>query len=98
MATGQMVGGTPTSVADDAYFSIIPLDGQEIIVTNIYVELGNTIELYRYDGTNSILFLTTSETLFDTQLHCSYDNYIRVKNVTGSTIFITYDGMVVYEE
>ena len=93
-----MIGGTATSVADDGYLNAMaPSADAEVIISNIYVPFGTTIEVYRYDGTNSILFLTASESILDVSFHCSYTNYIRIKNVSGSSAYISFDGMVVYE-
>ena len=81
------------SIADDAYLDIQPAASHEAVIHNIYYE--NDVELYRYDGSNSILFHseTGSGVLAMYAFHVTNTDRIRVKNVAGSTKLIGYDGV-----
>lgn len=81
------------SIADNAYLDVRPGTGEEVTIHNIYYE--DDIEVYRYDGTNEILFLSASDNgcLAFYSFHCTRDDRIRLKNVAGTTKLIGYDGV-----
>ncbi len=93
MAAGDVVTDLQ-SVADDAYLTIQPASGNEWIINNIYYS--GAVEIYRYDGTNSILFYSDSTAggLIYCNFRCTNGDYIRVKNVSGDAAILGYDGIV----
>lgn len=95
MAAGDAYQKTPTSTADAAFLDLQPGAGVEIVVHNVYVPEGKKVEYYWYNGTDSTLFDTDAAdgTRYGMQFHCTNTIYVRVKNVSGGTIFIGADGM-----
>jgi hypothetical protein len=81
------------SIADDAYLDIQPAADHEAVVHNIYY--ADDIEVYRYDGTNSILIASRTDNgcLAMFAFHVTNTDRIRVKNVSGGTQLIGYDGI-----
>jgi len=81
------------SVADDAFCDIQPAAGHEAVIHNIYHE--DDIEVYRYDGTNNLLFHSEigAGCLAMYAFHVTNTDRIRVKNVAGATKLIAYDGV-----
>jgi hypothetical protein len=94
MAAGDAYRVGPTSVADTAYLTIQPGSGVEAVVHNIDVPVGTAVEVYRYDGTNSILLDSGSESYSDFHWHVTNTHYLRVKNVSGGAAYLAADGMV----
>ena len=92
MALGSVITDMQ-SVADDAYLTIQPASGNEWIINNIYYS--GAVEIYRYDGTNSILFDSdeTAGGLLSCNFRCTNAYYIRVKNVSGDAAILGYDGI-----
>jgi hypothetical protein len=93
MAAGSVVTDL-SSVADDAYLTIQPGASNEWVINNIYY--AGAVEVYRYDGTNSILFAsdTAAGALIQCNFRCKNGDYIRVKNVSGDAAILGYDGIV----
>jgi hypothetical protein len=81
------------SAADDAELSLRPADGAEVVINNIYY--AGAVEIYRYDGTLTILFYSDSAAgcLSFHNFRCTYGDYIKVKNVNGATAVLAYDGV-----
>lgn len=92
MAVGDVKNGL-SSVATGEFLDIQPSEGEEWVIHNVYHEDG--VELYLYDGTNSLLF--------DAELgkgiyakfafHVTNSIWVRVKNTAGSAKLIGYDGV-----
>jgi len=98
MAAGSVVTNLE-SVADDAYLTIQPAASNEWCINNLYY--AGAVEIYRYDGTNSILIdsPTAAGALLGCNLRCTNGDYVRVKNVSGDAAILGYDGIVtVYSE
>ena len=93
MARGDAYVLPPTSTANNAFLAFQPGSGEEIVLHNIYVPAGTAVEIYWYDGTNSILIDTASESWVGMQFHCTNTRYVRAKNVSGSTAHLAGDGM-----
>jgi hypothetical protein len=93
MAAGDAYIKLPASVADTAHMDLTAGSGAEIVVHNIYVPEGTAVELYQYDGTDTIKWMSTNTSLLNLQLHCTNTEYIRVKNVSGSAAIMAADGM-----
>lgn len=93
MAAGDIYQAGPTSVANAGFLALQPATSTEIVVHNIYY--GGAVELYYYDGTNSILFDSDSSGGGRLNLthHCSFTKYVRVKNVSGGAVYVAGDGM-----
>lgn len=80
------------SVANTAYLSIQPASGVEWVIHNI--DFGGAVEISRYDGTDEIIFRTESAIgEYACVRHVTNGQYLRVKNVSGGTIKIGYDGV-----
>lgn len=93
MAIGQAVN-TFSSVATGSYIDIQPDAGDEWIIHNILVSDSAAIELYYTDGTNEERVLATTGGFLDYHFHVTNSVYYRVKNVSGATEYIGYDGIV----
>lgn len=95
MARGDAVTIVPTSVAAAASLTIRPPSGDEWIIHNIESANGYPIEIYKTDGSNSIMFMDNkSGGLVGFSFHLTYDVYLTVKNTDASTRYISYDGIV----
>ena len=91
------VSGT-VSIAADSTINIRPsTTDEEWIIHNIYTSLGNLIEIYRWNDTGTtsqILIAKTSSTLSAVYYHCTTTGYLIIKNKSGSTIYVGYDGVI----
>ena len=92
MAVGDVVNGL-SSVSNGSYLDIVPGTGVEWVIHNIY--WGNAVECYFYDGTNDVKF--DSDTTYGGRIgavfHCTETKRIRIKNVSGLSQYIGYDGI-----
>lgn len=93
MAAGDAYIAAPVSTADAAHLDLQPSAGVEVVVHNVYLPEGTKVELYYYDGTDTIKHLTTYTSLYNVQFHCTNSVYIRVKNVSGASAILAADGM-----
>lgn len=93
MAVGDKVYFGPTSVLAGEFLNLQPAAGVEVTVHNIVHEAG--VELYFFDGTNSVL----CDSDFDGGrwaqefLNCSNTKYYRVKNIDTVARLIVADGV-----
>jgi hypothetical protein len=79
-----------------SYLDIQPSGTTVWGIQNLYVPEGVTCEVYRTDGTNSILLYTLSNTLQLTQpMYASLYIYFRVKNISAGSAYLGYDGEIV---
>lgn len=92
MAVGDAVVNL-TSVATTAFVDIQPGAGVEWMIHHVFHEA--EVEIYWYDGSNSLLFRGPSGGN-DENLNARVTNSIRlrVKNTNGSTKLIGYDGVI----
>jgi len=92
MAVGDVVSDIQ-SIAAGAFLAIQPSSGVEWVIHNIYHE--HHVELYFYDGTNSLLFDSEAGGGVHAKyaFHCTNTRYIRVKNTNTSARLIGYDGV-----
>lgn len=93
MAVGDIVADT-TSKDDDAYLDVQPGAGAEWVIHNIYY--AGAAELYKYDGSNTILFDTTTAggAHLNVQIHVNNTDYLRIRNVSGGAAIVGYDGII----
>ena len=94
MAAGDVVNAL-SSVANGSYLDMITSGaGEETVVHNVL--FGGAVEFYYYDGSNSIKFDAASS--FGAKLGCvfhnTYTKYYRIKNVSGGSIYIGFDGQI----
>jgi hypothetical protein len=98
MAVGDVVSGDSINLAANGYLDILPTGTLEWVIHNIYHN--NTIQIEYYDGTNSTIFDTDSGQgcYARYSFHCSANTLfrIRVKNTSGTTANIAYDGVVTH--
>jgi hypothetical protein len=94
MAAGDVYNAVGVSVANNAFLDFQPGSGVEVIVHNF--SYGGAMELYYYDGTNSILVDSDpgAGSRLGFFLHCTNARYYRIKNVSGGAIHLAGDGMV----
>lgn len=96
------------AVSDMAYNQVTLLNGQsmdiapstsgiEWVVHNIIIPFGSACELYKTDGSNDILIMNTSTSLLSYNFHCDISSYYKLTNISGSTIYASYDGVVMNE-
>ena len=93
-----VVIGTTASLANNDSINIRPSStDEEWTIHNIYVPKGYTVEVYRWNSTSTtpqILITSISETLsLMGAFHATFTDFIIVKNTSGSTIYISYDGI-----
>ena len=95
MAAGDAYIKAPTSTANASYLDLQPGAGVEVVIHDIYVATGSAYEVYYSDGTNNILYLSmpAGGGALNLQAHCSNTNYVRVKNTSGSTMYMAASGM-----
>ena len=93
MPVGDVVS-TISSIAAGAYLDIQPGSGIEWVIHNIHHE--DQVEIYFYDGTNSILVdVDAGQGSWTGQFfHCTNTKYYRVKNTAASAKLIGYDGII----
>jgi hypothetical protein len=93
MAAGDAYIKLPATVTDTSHMDLTAGSGAEIVVHNIYVPEGTAVELYYYDGTDTIKHWSGNTSLYNVQFHCTNTEYIRVKNVSGASAILAADGM-----
>lgn len=98
MTVGDMVSGLESKTTTQSITIKPNTASVEWSIHNIYIPFGSTCEIYRTDGSNTILIMTTTSSLLSPYtFHVSTSQYITVKNVSGSTIYIGYDGVITME-
>jgi hypothetical protein len=95
MAAGDAYIKAPTSTASGSFLDLQPGSSVEVVIHDIYVATGSAYEVYYSDGTNNILYLAmpAGGGALNLQAHCSNSYYVRVKNTSGSTIYMAASGM-----
>ena len=98
MTVGDMVSGLESKLNNQSITIGPSTVSLEWSIHNIYIPFGSKCEIYRTDGSNTILIMTTTSSLLSPYtFHVSTSQYITVKNVSGSTINIGYDGVITKE-
>jgi hypothetical protein len=86
-----------SSIANNAFLTIQPPSTEEWVVFNIYAPVGTSTELYVSDG--------TTDTKIDTdntggwrnyKFNVANDQFLKVKNVSGSAAYLGFDGRRAY--
>jgi len=79
---------------NDSFLNIQPGIGEEWSIHNIY--WGGAAEIYATDGTNDILVGSseTSGARLNNYLNCTSTQYFRIKNISGSSVYLGYDGVI----
>jgi len=92
MAAGDVVSNI-ASTAASAFLDMQPASGVEWVIHNISYE--GDIELYFYDGTNSIKVDSDlgAGSMRREALHCTNSKYYRVKNIAATAKLLGYDGV-----
>lgn len=92
MAQGDIVIWKGT-VANGAYLTCQPSAGNEVVIKNIYHS--GSIEVSRFDNTNEAVFLvaTGSGGLLSYTILVTNSDYLRIRNISGATIYIVVDGV-----
>ena len=82
------------SIANGSYLDIQPGSGVEWVIHNI--TFAGASELHYYDGSNDITADTSAGAgmLANMALHCTNSKRYRVKNTSGGSIYISYDGVI----
>jgi hypothetical protein len=95
MAAGDAYIKAPTSTASGSFLDLQPGSGVEVVIHDIYVAVGSAYEVYYSDATNNILYLSmpAGGGALNLQAHCTDTYYVRVKNTSGSTIYMAASGM-----
>jgi hypothetical protein len=89
---GDIFEGEALSVANNAYQDIVTASSAEAIVHNICYT--GAVEFYRYKTTNVLFDYDPSAGNWIKQsFHISETSYLRVKNVSGGVINISWDGI-----
>ncbi len=82
-----------TSLTTGTSLEIRPAGSYESIIHNLYVPDGYNVELYRSNGSVDILLTTLTGSWFAYYWHCTNGSFLKLKNVSGSTISVGYDGI-----
>lgn len=95
MAQGDVVTIAPTSLTNGSLYNIQPGSGVEWTIHNIV--FGGAVEVYKTDsltGVNAIKWATSNANggFMNTFLHCTNTVWYQIKNVSGGTIYVSYDG------
>jgi hypothetical protein len=95
MAAGDAYIKAPTSTASGSFLDLQPGASVEVVIHDIYVPVGSAYEVYYSDATNNILYLAmpAGGGALNLQAHCTNSYYVRVKNTSGSTIYMAASGM-----
>jgi hypothetical protein len=90
---GSSFCGETLNVANGAYADIRPEELREAVIHNIAYT--GAVEFYRYYSTNVKLDYDASAGDWggDLALHVTHWYYVRVKNVSGGNIDVTWDGV-----
>ena len=93
MAVGDVFDVVITSVANNGFQDVRPGAGVEVVIHNVYY--GGAIELYKSDGTNQIRIYSDTQggSLVSAALHATQTRYLRIKNISGASIFVSADGI-----
>lgn len=94
MAIGDAVVVASTSVANNAYLTIQPGAGIEWVIHNVHVPNTAAIEMYMTDGTNDILTDKNTGGWLGYFMHLTNAQYMKIKNVSGGSIYMKYDGII----
>jgi hypothetical protein len=89
--------GETTQVAHLSSLNVRPAIDEEWVIHNIYIPIGSTVEIYRWNDigtTPEILITKVSNSMLFQSFHCTLDEFIIVKNISGASIYISYDGVV----
>jgi hypothetical protein len=91
MAVGD-VQTAISSVANNAFLDIKPTTGEWVVHNILY---GASMELYKTDGTNSIKVDSDASAggRIGVYLHCTNLVWYQLKNVSGSSAILSYDGV-----
>lgn len=94
MVKGDAYAPAIITVSANGYANIRPPEGIEIVVHNI--AHSGSAQLEKYDGTQAVTVDTVTGGVpwMGMFLHCTYDVYYRVKDLTGATSYVGYDGVV----
>ena len=87
-----------TNIANGSSLTIRPaLSGPEWMITNLFMFQGGSWELYRTDGTNSMLIMNGNGvgSLQRRSMIATWAVYFTLKNTSGITATLGYDGVVI---
>lgn len=93
MIAGDVYQQGVTAVAQDAYFSMQPAVGTEVVIHNISHSIDAVLEFF--DGTTAVVVDTqiSSGSWMGMFLHCTNSKYYRVKNTNAASNNICCDGV-----
>jgi len=94
MAAGDAVSAV-TSVAAAASLTIQPGSGAEWVIHNLEYA-ATSVTLYKSDGTHTIAIYSDTAgpgALLNVALHATNSLYFILTNTSGSTAYLSYDGM-----
>ena len=82
------------SASNNTTLAMQPGVGEEWTIQNL--SWGGASELYFTNGSNSILVGTSASSggRLNNYLNCTYTHYYSLKNVSGTTALLGYDGVV----
>lgn len=93
MAVGDQAG-TIETVTNNASLTIRPSGTEEWVIHNIFAPTTANIEFYKHGSSLSVLADSNTGSFFNFFFHASNASYITIKNVSGASIEIGYDGTV----
>jgi len=97
MAIGDLYSGNTTLTDSASWIVASETSTQEVVIHNIYIPYGSEVEIYLLDTMGECKILTTTETLYNYTFHINTTHCLRLKNTSGASIFLSFDGVVVNE-
>lgn len=70
---------------------------QELVIHNIIIPFGYACELYQSNGSVDIHIMTITTSILNHNLHCNVSHYYKIKNISGTTINVAYNGIITSE-
>ncbi len=98
MAVGDTFSQVPTAVANGGFMDIQPSGTVEAVIHNLYLPPDAVgYEIQWYDGTTiGVIETGFATSWYGANFHCKNGARIRVKNTTGNSQNMGYDGVVTH--
>lgn len=93
MAAGDKFIVTSASLSNNAFLTVRPSVGVEVVIHNILVPAGSVIGVTSYDGTNEVEWHNGSGPLLSHNIGITNSDYMRVQNLSGSAITVVVQGV-----
>jgi hypothetical protein len=89
--SGDVFDAVPEAIANNGTKNIQPASGHEAVIHNIYTGMG-ACELYKFDNT-TLSKIDSASGWLGYAFHVTNTCYLQVKNVSGGSLNISFDGI-----